>query len=205
MYLGAKRHVFLAWSEKNQIHGADRGHVGTTRGKLELFGEGARGSCHHGLRSFFPCLFSGAVRAYCTGRNSEIRHCPCRCSEQHCVSSSIIFCHQSPTFKRILELKEATKECTSWKVRILNVKLLALPIHLQVHALFLIVGRVERDPISLHFHGTTGGSFNKHSTLGLLVQPVINKKGIANCDLSGSLSNGCDMLSYDIMGQVDKD
>ena len=30
------------------------GHVGTTSGKLELLGEGARGSCHHGLRSFYP-------------------------------------------------------------------------------------------------------------------------------------------------------
>ena len=33
---------------------SNAGHVGTTSGKLELLGEGARGSFHHGLRSFSP-------------------------------------------------------------------------------------------------------------------------------------------------------
>ena len=63
----------------------------------------------------FP-VFDAEHSAYCTGRQRNLtRHCPCRCSEQHCVSSgTIVFCHQSPTFKRILEqLTETTKEYNS--------------------------------------------------------------------------------------------
>ena len=77
----------------------------------------------------FPA-FDAEHSAYCTGRQRNLtRHCPCRCSEQHCVSSgTIVFCHQSPTFKRILEqLTETTKEYNSWKVWILYVNLLVRP------------------------------------------------------------------------------
>ena len=37
------------------------------------------------------------------------------------------------------------------------------------------------------------------------MQPVINRKGIANDDLSGCLSNGWGMLTYKIIEQVDID
>ncbi len=75
LYLWASTCIFLLLFFRPgllfQIHGAS-GHVGTTSRKLELLGEGAWGSCHHGLRSFSPCLMRSTVPTVQAG--NEIWH-----------------------------------------------------------------------------------------------------------------------------------
>ena len=113
----------------------------------------------------------------------------CRCSEQHCMSSSTVFCHQqNPTFRRILEqLEEITKECPILKVLDSNVNFLVPP--MQFASSFQVW--FEKDPISSHFHGTSWRhvrlekQHDDNSTWtfgrstpwqGVLEQPVLNKK-----------------------------
>ena len=131
--------------------------------------------------------------AYTVQANNKIWHVTafCRCSEQHCMSSSTVFCHQqNPTFKRILEqLEEITKECPILKVLDSNVNLFVPP--MQFTSSFSSAGWFEKDPISAHFHGTSWGhvrlekQHDDNSTWtfgrstpwqGVLEQPVLNKK-----------------------------
>ena len=163
MYLGASMRFFLPFAILFPMHGP-QGMLGPQVGKLELLGEGARGHCHHGLRSFSPVWCGAQCLLYRQTTKFDMSLLLFAAVVSSTAWAARLFSVTRTQLSiRILEqLEEITKNAQSWKFWIQMLMCLVPP--MQFTSSFSSAGWFEKDPISSHFHGTSWGHVRLEKT-----------------------------------------
>ena len=147
-------HVCFLPSLLFQTHGIS-GHVGTTIVTSGHVGEGARGRCHHGLRSFSPRLMRSTVPTVQAGNKIW------QVTAHAAVVSSAAWAGRLFSVTRI----QLSKGFWSSLQKPQNTILERFGFYMSIcwfplcssWIRFSSVGWFEKDPVSAHFHGTSWG------------------------------------------------